>query len=190
ENGSLQWSPDGRSLAFVSARGDHSFIGVYHGDDRRVQWIVPAFAYDSSPSWSPDGKRRAFVSRNSSGGLPDSILAPVKNPWSIWTADVAGGVGSRVWQSPQTPQGAVPTTHGGTNLRWAGKNRITFVSYHDGWPHLYSIPETGGAALLLTPGDFMVEHITLSPDKMWLLASANTGPDGDDIDRRHLIRVP
>ncbi len=190
ENGSLQWSPDGRSLAFVSARGDHSFIGVYHGDDRRVQWIVPAFAYDSSPSWSPDGKRLAFVRRNSSGGLPDSILAPVKNPWSIWTADVAGGVGSRVWQSPQTPQGAVPTTHGGTNLRWAGKNRITFVSYHDGWPHLYSIPETGGAALLLTPGDFMVEHITLSPDKMWLLASANTGPDGDDIDRRHLIRVP
>ncbi len=190
ENGSLQWSPDGRSLAFVSSRGNHSFIGVYHDNDRRVQWVVPAFAHDSSPSWSPDGKRLAFVRRNSSGGLPDSILAPVHNPWSIWTANIAGGAGSCVWQSPQTPQGAVPTTHGGTNLRWAGKNRITFVSYHDGWPHLYSIPETGGAALLLTPGDFMVEHITLSPDKTWLLASANTGPEGDDIDRRHLIRVP
>src|SRR5690606_469169 len=36
----------------------------------------------------------------------------------------------------------------------------------------------------------MVAHSTLSPDKAWLLASANTGPDGDDIDRRHLIRVP
>lgn len=188
--GSLQWSPDGQSLAFVSSRGDHSFVGIYQGDDRPVQWIAPAFARDGSPSWSPDGKRIAFVRRNASGGAPDSILAPVVNPWSIWTADVAEGTVARVWQAPISPMGAVPTTHGGTNLRWAGKDRITFVSYHDGWPHLYSVPDTGGNALLLTPGDFMVEHVSLSPDGAWLLASANTGPDSDDIDRRHVIRVP
>ena len=29
QNGELRWSPDGKRLAFVSNRGDHSFVGVY-----------------------------------------------------------------------------------------------------------------------------------------------------------------
>src|SRR5690606_18629958 len=190
QNGELRWSPDGRALAFVSSRGDHAFVGVFHGPDRPIQWIAPAFARDGSPCWSPDGKRLAFVRRNAAGGAPDSILAPVNNPWSIWTVAISEKKASRIWQAPAGPLGAVPTTHGGANLRWTAKGRITFVSYHDGWPHLYSVPEAGGAALLLTPGNFMVEHITLTPDRAWLLASANTGPDRDDIDRRHVIRVP
>ena len=190
ENGSLQWSPDGTRLAFVSARGDYSFIGVYHDDGRPIQWLAPAFARDDSPRWSPDGTRVAFVRRQAAGGAPDSLLAPLRNPWAIWTAAIAGGAAGKLWQSPDSPMGAVPTTHGGTNLHWVGKGRIVFVSYHDGWPHLYSVADTGGDALLLTPGNFMVEHITVSPDKQWLLASANTGPDDDDIDRRHLIGVP
>jgi hypothetical protein len=30
---------------------------------------------------------------------------------------------------------------GGTNLHWAAAGRIVFMSYLDGWPHLYSISE-------------------------------------------------
>ena len=36
----------------------------------------------------------------------------------------------------------------------------------------------------------MAEHISLSPDRKWLVFSGNTGPDKLDIDRRHVVRVP
>ena len=34
--GNLRWSPDGTALAFVSGRGDHSFVGVYDLSARRL----------------------------------------------------------------------------------------------------------------------------------------------------------
>ena len=186
----LRWSPDGSRLAFVSGRGTHSFVGVYADSATPILWIAPSTSRDGSPRWSPDGRRIAFVRRPGQGGAPDSILARRHAPWGIWTADAATGQARRVWQAPTTLQGSVPTTHGGTNLHWAAGGRIAFLSYHDGWPHLYSIPEDGGEALLLTPGDYMAEHVSLSPDGRHLLFAGNAGGGADDIDRRHVVRVP
>ena len=47
------------------------------------------------------------------------------------------------------------------------------------------IAASGGAATLLTPGDFDVEDVTLSADKASIIYSSNQG----DVDRRHLWRV-
>ena len=189
-NGSLQWSPDGSKLAFVCNRRDHSFIGVFTNEATPIRWMAPSFSHDDSPRWSPDGKRLVFVRLSGSGGAPDSILTRRHRPWSIWTADVEAGTASQLWQAPKTLAGSVPTTHGEVNLHWAANERIVFLSYQDGWPHLYSIASSGGTPLLLTPGSFMAEHISLSHDRKWLLFSGNTGPDKLDIDRRHVVRVP
>lgn len=188
-NGELQWSPDGHQLAFVSDREDHSFIGVYSGEKQPLKWLAPSFHNDSSPRWSPDGRSIVFVRTPGDGGAPDSILVRRPRPWSIMIADVAGETARKLWEAPKTLAGSVPTTHGGTNLHWAAKDRIVFLSYEDGWPHLYSVPAAGGKPLLLTPGNFMAEHISLSPDGTSLLFSANTGPDLLDIDRRHAAKV-
>ncbi|HEU4631772.1 MAG TPA: prolyl oligopeptidase family serine peptidase [Gemmatimonadaceae bacterium] len=189
-NGDVQWAPDGSRLAFVSSRGDHAFIGIYTNDSTPIRWIAPSTSRDASPRWSPDGTRLAFVRRPGSGGAPDSILVQRHNPWAVWTADARTGEARALWTAPTTLRGSAPTTQGGTNLHWAAGDRVVFLSTQDGWPHLYSIPAAGGEALLLTPGDYMLEYITLSPDGRFLVAAANTGPREDDIDRRHVLRVP
>lgn len=188
-NGSAVWSPDGAALAFVSNRGDHAFVGVYVGPDTPIKWIAPSYTRDRSPRWSSDGRRIAFVRMPGAGGAPDSVLTRRHAPWSIYSADVSTGVATRLWTAPKTLRGSVPTTDGGTNLHWAD-GRIVFLSYQDGWPHLYSIPESGGEALLLTPGRFMAEHIAMSPDRRWMVFAGNAGSDPLDIDRRHVVKVP
>jgi len=190
ESDSPEWSPDGTKLAFVSNRGDHSFIGIYTNDSTPIVYLAPATSRDSSPRWSPDGKRIAFVRRPGTGGAPEPILEQRPQAWSIWTADATSGEGKELWKSPFTLRGSPPNTHGTTNLRWAAAGRIVFLSYLDGQPHLYSISENGGEPMLLTPGNFMAEYISISNDRRYMLFAGNAGSDADDIDRRHIVKVP
>jgi dipeptidyl aminopeptidase/acylaminoacyl peptidase len=60
-NSGQRWSPDGNKLAFVSARGDHSFIGIYDVNTKTVRFVAPSVDSDSHIEWSLDGKRIAFV---------------------------------------------------------------------------------------------------------------------------------
>ena len=199
-NGSHSWSPDGSKIAFVSYRGDRSFIGIYEGanlasagmlmnlSEKNIKWMNPSFDRDTSPRWSPDGKEIVYIRQPGAAGKPSSILGGKHNPWKILKTDVKSMVSKELWTAPKTLRGSYPRTQGGTNLHWAS-NRIVFLSYHDGWQHLYSISENGGNALLLTPGDFMCEYIKLSPDKKSIVFTANTGDDNYDIDRRHIVHV-
>src|SRR5262249_31600714 len=80
---------------------------------------------------------------------------------------------------------------GGIGLRWAADDTLVFLSYRDGWPHLYSLrPGKDSRPLLLTPGSFMVEQVALTPDRRFAIYNANTGTSPGDIERRHLFKVP
>jgi dipeptidyl-peptidase 4 len=62
-----RWSPDGKKIAFVSTRTDHSFIVVYDMATRTVKYMAPDVDFDSSPLWSADSRSIVFVRRP---GLP------------------------------------------------------------------------------------------------------------------------
>jgi len=68
----LQWSPDGKTLAFTSGRGDHSFIGLFTGKATPLSFLAPTTSRDFFGRWSPDGKRIAFVRVPGEGGAPSA----------------------------------------------------------------------------------------------------------------------
>ena len=193
------WSPDGRTLAFVSNRGDHSFIALFT-PDQPIRYLAPSTSRDSSPAWSPDGRQIAFVRQPGAGGAPRSPLAQVTPPWAILVASTeppgrdegSKPAATTVVTSGDAPVDSILQNPGGIGLRWAADDTLVFLSYRDGWPHLYSLhhPSEGGKPLLLTPGSFMVEQVTLTPDRRFIIYNANTGPDRRDFDRRHLFKVP
>ena len=184
KNDSPQWSPDGHRIAFVSNRGDHSYIGIYEFGRQSVRYLAPSVDRDVSPRWSPDGKQIAFL--RIPGIMQKQPLIPeVPVPWSIWVADPAISNTRQVWHSGPKLEDSFPELTADISFYFTANDLLVFASEQDGWNHLYSIAVSGGAPVLLTPGNFEVEDVTLSTDKKSVLYSSNQ----DDIDRRHLWRV-
>jgi dipeptidyl aminopeptidase/acylaminoacyl peptidase len=189
QDSDLHWSPDGTALAFVSSRTDHSFIAIYRNDATPIEYLAPTTSQDIMPRWSPDGRSVAFIRTPGDGGPPQNPLNWNPYPWQIWVADAQTGAGRLVWASTDTLRGSLPQSGGGPLLEWVAGNRLVFNSEQDNWPHLYVLPANGRKARLLTPGAFMVEDVSVSPDRAFVVYSANTGTTPGDDDRRHLFRV-
>lgn len=184
---SPQWSPDGTILAFVSDRGDHSFIGLYDATRSSVAWVAPSVDRDHTPRWSPSGREIAFIRQPGRGGDPPPADATeVPDPWSIWLAEVGSTGARRLWTSTALPDGSLPRMAGEGILQWGSEARLVFASEEDGWMHLYSIASSGGAPTLLTPGPCEFEEVAASTGPGRIVYSSNCG----DINRRHLWSVP
>ena len=181
----LRWSPDASRLAFVSRRGDHSFVGVYSFNEKRIHYLDPGLGRDDDPVWSPDGDEIAFIRiPNERQRLP---FGPRRTgvPWSIRIAHAQTGDGQVAFEADDGMGSVFHGVSAKNQLIWGEGDRIVFPWEQDGWTHLYSIPAAGGSATLLTPGNFEVEHVSTSADRTELLYSSNE----DDIDRRHVFRV-
>jgi dipeptidyl aminopeptidase/acylaminoacyl peptidase len=185
-SGSLRWSPDGSKLAFVSSRGDHSFVGVYDRESKTITWLDPSVDRDNNPVWSPDGTRVAFI-RFPASSLR-GLFGPRRDaqPWSLRVADVATGQGREIWRADEGPGSAFRSVVASNQIFWSQGDHIVFPWEKDGWTHLYSVPVNGGSAENLTPGAFEVEYVTMSADRHTMIYNSNQG----DIDRRDLWSVP
>ena len=179
----LTWAPDSHAIAFVSERTDHSFIGVYDLHAKSLLYLDPGTEDDAEPAWSPDSRHIAFI--RVPGSPPSTSSAHrTASPWSIRVADAATGKGQSVWKAAEGRGSAFREIHG-TQLFWTADNYLVFPWEADGWSHLYSLPASGGKALSLTPGDFEVEDVSLTPDHKNILYASNQ----QDIDRRHIWTV-
>jgi dipeptidyl aminopeptidase/acylaminoacyl peptidase len=182
---SLRWSPDGNLRAFVSARGEYSFIGVYSIAAKTLTYVDPGTDHDVEPVWSPDSTKLAFLRIPSSG--EDLIFEPkrVGSPWSIRVRDLATGKSTEVWRASEGAGSVFREVVSDRQLLWGSGDRLVFPREQDGWTHLYSVPIHAGKTELLTLGRSEVEYVSLSPDRTTVFYSSNQG----DIDRRHIWKV-
>jgi dipeptidyl aminopeptidase/acylaminoacyl peptidase len=179
-----KWSPDGKKIAFVSDRGDHSFVVIYEFGRNTLRYVSPSADRDLYPRWSPDGSQLAFV-RLVGKRMKQPLIPQSPLPWAIWVYDVANDSGREIWKSGLGLDDSLPLLTEDESFQFAAKNRIVFSSEQDGWNNLFSVATNGGPATLLTPGKFETEDVALSSDKTSVIYSSNQ----DDVDRRHLWRV-
>jgi dipeptidyl aminopeptidase/acylaminoacyl peptidase len=180
----LEWSPDGSMLAFVSNRGDHSFIGIYNFITKKVDFIETSIDFDSNPVWSPDGKQLAYTRIPNINNLIPFIPVRESNPWSIRLFDVSTGTSKEIWKA-DAGRGSVFVDDIPTNeipLWWTAGNQLVFPWEKDGWLHLYSVNANDAKVKLLTPGDGEVENVILSEDRSKIYYTTNIS----DINRRHI----
>jgi dipeptidyl aminopeptidase/acylaminoacyl peptidase len=182
----LSWAPDGKSLAFVSNRTTHSFVGLYVLASRELRFIDASLDRDSQIAWAPDGNRIAYI-RQFAAARP-AMFSPHREadePWAIRVADVKAGTARQIWKADKGPGSVFQAIVAEDQLFWGAGDRLVFPWEKDGWLHLYSVSVGGGPAKALTPGGFEVEYAELSHDRSHVIYNSNQG----DIDRRHLWEV-
>jgi TolB protein len=137
KNGSINlmpvWSPDARSLAYVSYKQGYPDLYRAFPFERRPDQTLAAYGgINSSPAFSPDGRSLAMT------------LSKDGNP-EIYVLNLATGVMRRL------------TRHAGidTEPTWAPTGReIAFVSDRTGTPHVYVMDAEGANVRQLTSGGF------------------------------------
>ena len=107
-----KWSPDGRKIAFVSTRADHSFIAVYDLATRMVKYMSPSVDFDTTPMWLQDSKHLMFIRRP---GLPFGQQAQ----------QGGGGIGLPDGPAAQAAAAAAPGGRGGGRGRGAAAPAAT-----------------------------------------------------------------
>jgi dipeptidyl aminopeptidase/acylaminoacyl peptidase len=146
-----QWSPDGRTIAFVSDRSGKAFDESHNTD----VWVIDASggpltkisdhaSGDNSPRWSPDGRTIAFLSS-----------VPEKSHPKIWLAPSAGGAASRL-----AVEGLDLIPSG---LRWAeGGRALYFETGVKGTGQLYRVDLAARRAAPVTSGERTVHFVDVS----------------------------
>ena len=189
-----RWSPDGRSIAFLSNRKNEKQAQIYiipvdGGEARPVTKMEGSFA---GFVWSPDGttfatqfrkkdeaaierekdeqkKKLGIVSRHITTldyKFDGGGYAP-EEKWHIWTIDAASGEATQLTEGDKFSEGQPQWTPDGRSL--------IFISNRDPQPdinwdqtELYRIPAEGGEMELIPSREGRKNSHTISPDGNWI----------------------
>ncbi|MGA9643307.1 MAG: hypothetical protein WBQ72_18055, partial [Terriglobales bacterium] len=122
DNSEPRWSPDSKKIAFVSDRGDHSFIVLYDFAAQSLHYLSPTADRDLAPRWSPDGSQLAFV-RLGGKRMKQPLIPQTPLPWSIWVYDLAKDSAREIWHSGPALDDSLPELTSEASFQFAAKNR-------------------------------------------------------------------
>jgi len=181
---SIRWSADSKKIAFVSSRGDHSFIGLYDFNNKKVEYVNTSVDNEVQPAFSIDGNQLAWINVPSQKDVFPFIPEREGLPYSILVKDFRTGTIRQVWKA-DPGRGSklfdgLPVTD--NMLIWTYNDQLIFPWEKDGWVHLYQLDPATGKTQLITPGDGEVENVILGMDGQSLYYTCNIS----DIDRRHI----
>jgi len=154
---SPEWSPDGRSIAFVSKVGpaDQLFVlDVTKGGPPQQLSSVPDGV--GLPQWSRDGKRIAFL--GSVLADPDAVVDDPRPPES----------------REQVRRAPVARVVRRLDYKHDGRGYVD-GRYH----HLFCVPAAGGEVKQLTDGAWDVTEFDWAPDSVRLVVAGNAEPGAD-----------
>jgi dipeptidyl aminopeptidase/acylaminoacyl peptidase len=154
---SPEWSPGGRSIAFVSRRGaaDQVFVLDLAGGGEALQ-ITSLPEGASSPAWSPDGRHVAFIGVVVAD--PEAVMDDPRPPESK----------EQVRRSP------VVRVARRLDYKHDGQGFVDGRNHH-----LFVVPAGGGEATQLTSGVWDVAGFDWSPDGAKLVVAGNAEPNSD-----------
>ncbi len=125
------WSPDGRSVAYQSNRGDNGnyHIWIMNADGKNQRALTNGGSDDRHPFWSPDGKQIVYDSSN--GGARE-----------VWTVNSDGNNRRQITHLEQ--EVSFPAFN-------ADSSMISFYSYKDGVMSLWIVGADGSNPKPLIP---------------------------------------
>jgi dipeptidyl aminopeptidase/acylaminoacyl peptidase len=184
------WSPDSKRIAFVRRPGTPF--------GQQAQVGSGSIGNPSGPAAGLPGR-----GRGGRGGEPQGVESKIPGmsratftggyALAFWVGDVPGSLAQpdgsisaparEFWHAQPNDESFVRVNA----IQWA-RDHVVFQAELDEWNRCYSVPVAGNnnaPPVALTPGDGMVEQVSISSDGANLFYATNAG----DIDRRHLWKV-
>ncbi len=159
-------SPDGKQIAFVSARDDPNQLNLYimeiDGNNPRPLLALPG-VLSFGPQWSPNGSQIAFS--GSTGGHFEVYLVS------------AQGTDAKALTQPtadaKTPADEQPVINNSRPSWSPDGKKLVFVSDRDGGESLYTLELSNGSVTRLTTGFYSDSLPRWSPDGTTILFMSN-----------------
>jgi dipeptidyl aminopeptidase/acylaminoacyl peptidase len=181
-----RWSPDGRSLAFLSKRAggpDQLFVMPTNGGEARQITFLPQGV--SHPAWSPDGHAIALLVPLDADERASFLRGqPPSQPEDTWERRRAAEQRERDEQLRHDPRVITRLPYrSGTNFFDGRRNQIVLVQ-------LPADEDQPATLRLLTDGDLHYSAPIWMPNGSALLSTATRDPEADSLFAYYdLVRV-